>query len=230
LNDPILYTTTADGEKLVIEGHTRLRAMIELKRKDIPTKEIKESFNSLDEVKLWMVKHQLQRRNLSTVEKVSLAFLSKPTIEKLAKENLSKAGKSYTKNGDGENLIEIQKIDTNEEIAKIAGVGRTTVVRYSQIQNYASQTTLNKLSKGVISIGSAYTSIEKKIGKKVEIKQKATQTSDNNIKELLNHKEGINEMFNGNIDAVIVVKNQSDLEALKINTKLKIGVVNWEKD
>ncbi|WP_317193334.1 ParB/RepB/Spo0J family partition protein [Polaribacter sp. BAL334] len=93
LNDPILYFTTPNGDKLVIEGHTRLKACIKLNKKKIPTKEVKEEFQSLDDIKLWMVKHQFQRRNLSQIEKIKLAYLSKETIEKTAIANLSKGGK-----------------------------------------------------------------------------------------------------------------------------------------
>lgn len=56
LNDPILYTVTPDGKKLVIEGHARLRACIKLKLKNIPTKEIVERFQSIEDIKLWNLK------------------------------------------------------------------------------------------------------------------------------------------------------------------------------
>lgn len=229
LNDPILIINTTEGRSLVVEGHTRLRAMIELKRMVISTKLIKEDFKSLDEVKLWMVKHQLQRRNLTTVEKVNLAFRSKPTIEKLAKENLSLAGKSYTKNGDG-NSIEIQKIDTNEEIAKIAGVSKTTVFRYSQILTYASQSTLNKLNKGDISIGSAHTSIEHKIGKEPPVKKQPNQPISNEFIALENIQEGGMKLIADEIDMVVMVNNFEDLKVLKKNTSVKIGVVGLNGD
>lgn len=113
--DPILYFKTDNGDNLVIEGHTRLRAAIETKKKQIPCKKVNEKFKNIDEIKLWMVKHQLQRRNLSNTEKVKLAYNSRNTIEKLAKANLSKAGKSKKVNN---------PIDTYDEIAKIAGVGK----------------------------------------------------------------------------------------------------------
>lgn len=162
LNDPILYYVTFEGKKLVIEGHTRLKACIELKKKSIPTKEIKENFSNLDDIKLWMVKHQCQRRNLSIVEKIRLAYFSKPTIEKLAKENLSKAGKAFSKNTTAEtNTVENVKIDTYYEIAKIANVSRTTVVKYSQILTNATETIRNQLNNGSITIGKAHESLKK---------------------------------------------------------------------
>jgi ParB-like chromosome segregation protein Spo0J len=50
--DPILYIETPDKEKIVIEGHTRLKACIDLKKKNIPSKKISEKFTDLDEIKL----------------------------------------------------------------------------------------------------------------------------------------------------------------------------------
>jgi hypothetical protein len=102
-----------------------------------------------------MVKHQMQRSNLSTFEKVRLAYLSQPTIEKMARENFSLAGKSTMKNEEIGKSINIEKIDTHEEIANIAGVGRTTAFRYSQIQAHATPEALKSLYKGDISISSA---------------------------------------------------------------------------
>jgi protein gp37 len=164
LNDPILYYVTAEGKKLVIDGHNRLKACIELKKKNVPTKEIKENFSNLDDIKLWMIKQQCERRNLSKIEMIQLAYLSKPTIEKLAKENLCKAGKANSKkNTESANSEEIKKIDTYFEIAKIAHVGRTTVYRYSLILNSAPQTVIDSVNKGDISIGSAYASLKNKI-------------------------------------------------------------------
>jgi len=157
LTDPILYYTIKDGKKLVIEGHTRFAAALSLKLKEVPTKEIKEDFKSIDDIKFWMIKHQLQRRNLSNVEKIELAYTFKETIEHRATENLSNAGKGTP--------VE-SKIDTNAEIAKIAGVGRATVVRYDSVISNAPKTVIQKMKNGEITIGGAYKSIDKPKPKK----------------------------------------------------------------
>lgn len=161
LNDPILYIPLEDGDKLVIEGHTRLKVAIDLKLKDIPTKEIKNDFENIDDVKLWMMKHQFQRRNLSPVERLNLAFLSKSIIEKKAKENLSKAGKGIDVD---------EKFDTNEAIGKIVGVSRTTVVRYNTVLEKASEKVKTEMRKGDISISYASKTIEKLKSKPKKIK------------------------------------------------------------
>lgn len=234
VNDPILYIPLSNGQKLVIEGHTRLTAIISLNKEEIPTKELNESFNSLEEIKLWMVKHQFQRRNLSNIEKIRLAYLSKSTIEKLAKENLSKAGKSNSKDTNGKSIDEIEKIDTHEEIAKIAGLGRTTVVKYSQILNNASKSVIENLNKGNISIGSAHSTIKKKIEeakeKNKETTKPVTPIQINNIVTLSSFEEGQQKLKLGEIDIIVAFNDESKLDTIKKNSNIKIGIYHLNLD
>jgi protein gp37 len=231
VNDPIIYITIPNGQKLVIEGHTRLRAVISLNLKIFPTKELNETFNSLDEIKLWMVKHQLGRRNLTIGERVKLAFHSKPTIEKLAKENLSKGGKAFSKKrNEKTDEEEIEKIDTYLEIAKIANVGRTTVVKYSQIVNSGLQATIDNVNKGAVSISSAHASLKNKIetANKIEVQKaqskKIESKESENIIILQSIDEGKQKISTGDIDVMMIFDKTDKLDILKQNSKVKIGV------
>lgn len=215
LNDPILYYITPEGKKLVIEGHTRLKACIELNKKNIPTKEIKEDFNNLDDIKLWMVKHQFQRRNLSSIEKIQLAFLSKDAIEKMAKNNLSKAGKG---------LAIVDVVDTNVEIAKIAGVSRTTVGRFNSVLNKASKSVIEKLKNGEISISTAYDSVknipEKTIRPKVKVERKPIE-----IKHYESIEVATEHLNFGFIEGIVILKNKEQIYLMNNIQKAKFGVI-----
>ncbi|RYJ39314.1 hypothetical protein NU08_1622 [Flavobacterium anhuiense] len=231
LNDPILYITTSNGQKLVVEGHTRVMILKSLKKSKIATKELKETFNSIDEIKVWMVKHQVGRRNLSNVERIKLAWISKPTIEKLAKENLSKGGKKFSKNILAERTSkEIEKVDTYAEIANIANVGRSSVVRYSRILANASESIIDNLNKGNITIGSAYASLKSKEtiieeeSSKEEIKTVESKQLDN-VVVLQSIEEGKKKILNGDIDVIMIFNESDELNILKKNPKAKIGVV-----
>lgn len=232
LNDPIIYITTPSGQKLVVEGHTRLMALKALNKHQVSTKELKHGFNSLDEIKLWMVKNQLTRRNLSNVEKIRLAFLSKPTIEKLAKENLSKGGRAFSKKSSENEGEEIDKVDTYAEIAKIANVGRTTVVKYSQILSNGSEIIIDNLNKGNISIGSAHASLKNKkepLEKKDVVLQKQEKQNEpkqlDNIIILTSVEEGKQKISSGDIDVIMIFKEADNFYILKKNSKIKIGVL-----
>lgn len=276
LNDPILYYVTPEGKKLVIEGHTRLKACIELKKITIPTKEVKENFSNLDDIKLWMVKHQCQRRNLSSVEKIKLAFLSKETIERMAKINLSKAGKANSKKTTGDaNTEEIITIDTHAEIAKIAGVGRTNVVKYLKILAKASEAIKDQLNNGSITIGKAHTLLKKeettiensgqksvsnppasnnsqKVADRINNDYTLIESTDESLKnekevvkeemlsvieaeqlitiqidkviKLQNIEEGEQKLLNGEIDVVMIFNQIDELNILKENPNVRIGV------
>jgi protein gp37 len=219
LNDPIIYTTLPNGQKLVIEGHTRLRAAIELKLKEFPTKEITDSFNNIDDIKLWMIRHQFQRRNLSNVEKLQLAFHSKETIEKRAKENLSKGGKNIDVN---------EHIDTSQEIAKIAGVSRATVVRYTNVINNAPKSMKVNMLKGDISISAASKNIDKKAIKKKTptVKEK----EEPKIKLVKSYGEGIELLNNAEIDSIVVLKDIEQIESFTTKQKTSFGFLIVKRD
>lgn len=223
--DPILYVLDENGKKIVIEGHTRFRACKQTDSLTLVTRPINENFTSIEEIQLWMVKHQNQRRNLSTLEKIKLAYLSKPIIEKVARENQSKAGKFKSNLIDGD--IEMQKVDTNLEIAKIAGVGKSTAMMYSQLMDHASKNLLESLEKGEISIKSAYNKVKDKTFadiKAPKIKAKPI-IIENTIIELESYQDGWNRLESGEID--VVVKDKAILNLFKKGAGIKIGVAKF---
>ena len=214
VNDPVLYWVTPEGKPLVIEGHTRLTAAIRNRLKEIPRKEITEQFNSLDEIKLWMIKHQFQRRNLSTAEKIQLAYLSKETIERTAKENLSKGGK---------NINVTEHVDTNDEIARIAGVGRTTVVRYAAVVEKASPSVLHRLKKGEITISAAHQTIKDSHETPIKKREQTEPEDKPAVKIFPSIEKGTKLLRSGGIDALMIVKDQDQIERLGSSQKKKLG-------
>ncbi|RLJ33822.1 ParB family chromosome partitioning protein [Chryseobacterium sp. 7] len=163
LNDPILYYTTEEGINLVIDGNRRLKICMELELTNIPTKKIKENFGSLEDIRFWMVKNQCQRRNLTIAEKLRLACLHEETIVKKAKENLSRGGR-------GENVVD--NVDTILEIAKLAGVGRTTTARFKAVMKSGLTVIMQQMLKGNLSIASADLHVRKYLKKNASIEVK----------------------------------------------------------
>lgn len=211
LNDPILYYITSDNRKIVIEGHTRLKACIDLDIKNFPIKEVKEDFNSLEDIQLWMLKHQFQRRNLSSIERLELAYQSKDIIEKRAKINLSKAGKGNS----------VVSVDTNLEIANLAGVGKTTVVSYSNVIKNGSPKIIDKMKKGEISVSGAFNRIKDKPSKKHKINPE--------IIYLKSFDEGMNLIENKIIEGIIILKTEDQINKLTSIQKAKFGILILQK-
>lgn len=195
INDPILYYETPRGLKLIIEGHTRLRAAIDLGLVEdkLPRKEVKEAFESLNDIKLWMLRHQIQRRNLSAPQKLRLSMAHKPTIEAKAKENLSKAGKKVRVN---------QKIDTAQELANIAGVSRETAKRYMRVYEKCTPELLDEMDAGLISIFKASYKTKSRNKEKAEMQvPKIMET----------YEQGLQMLDNGETEAMIMVKDQKTI-------------------
>lgn len=207
LNDPILYYLSSDNRKVVIEGHTRLKACIEIGLIEFPTKEVKEDFASIEDIQLWMLKHQFQRRNLSSVERLELAYQSKDIIEKRAKINLSKAGK-------GDNIVEA--VDTYLEIAQLAGVGKTTVVNYNNVISKASPNLIQQMRKGELSITGAYNKIKDKI---------KLEKINPEIIYLQSFEEGKELMSKSIIEGIIVLPDGEKVNTLTAIQKSKFGIL-----
>jgi len=196
MHDPILYCELRGGEKLVLEGHTRLQVAIELKitGDSLKSEPITEPFESINDMKLWMVKHQVQRRNLSPVQKLQLALLSKDTIEEKARENLSKGGRE----------IEVDEhIDTAQEIAKLAGVSRATATRYISVIEKAPEKVTQKLHAGDISIFDAYRRINRTKKTRSNLPDLGT-----NYTYVTSYKEGKEMVLKGFSRALIVLNNK----------------------
>jgi protein gp37 len=166
LDNQILYFENKQKKRIVIDGHSRLKACFEIGLTDIPSRKVVEKFKNLNEIKLWMVKNQCDRRNLSTIERLKLAFLSINEIEKIAYKNLSLAGKNKSVD---------KKINTCEEIGKIAGVSTSTVSRYKFVMDNFKEfddisiTIIDNLNNGLISISKAQSLMKKHSKKNAEL-------------------------------------------------------------
>jgi transcriptional regulator len=196
IHDPILFYEPEDGKKLVVEGHTRLKVAVELNLagESLPRQKVNEQFNSLTDIKLWMLRHQFQRRNLSAPQKLRLAMEHKSTIEVKAKENLSKSGKRIRVN---------QRIDTALEIANMAGVSRETAKRYMKVYEKGSPELLNELDDGKVSIYNAT----------YKLKPVKNEQANKPIPRIVGSvEEGVSIMDTEDISAVIVVKNEETIK------------------
>ncbi|WP_419870595.1 ParB N-terminal domain-containing protein [Chryseobacterium sp. CT-SW4] len=231
INAPILYHTTANGIKLVIDGHIRLKACIELEISDIPTKEIKEDFETLSDIQFWMVKNQCQRRNLTQIHKIQLACLHEEKIQQTAKDNLVNAGKG--------NKVE-KAVDTLLEIAKIANVGRTTVARYKKVVSSGLVDIIEKMITEDLSISSAYKQVQKAIKNelnatmKTEV-QEETQIESEVIETEIHKPQYVNDinagmhLLRGNeVECLIMTKDENkvnDFVSQQPNVKYAVFII-----
>ena len=130
----------------IIDGHNRYRIAHEL---NIPIKYKTMDFKDREEAIEWIIINQLGRRNASKYERCRLALAIKPRIEAIAKANQGSRN-DLTSRPKG------QKVDTREEIAKIARVGHNLVDKVKFLEEHAPQELKEQLRNGEIAIDTVY--------------------------------------------------------------------------
>ena len=118
----------------------------------------------------WMLDGQLNRRNLSPAQRVTIAKKYEDSIRAVAKENMSKGGQAtptrvIRPNNPSESTI------TQNEIAKIAQVSPATVARYDVVMKSDEDDLKEQMKKSDITINKAYDEVKKreKARKQVEV-------------------------------------------------------------
>jgi site-specific DNA-methyltransferase (adenine-specific) len=154
--DALVIAKTPDDEFLA-DGHNRLNICT---KHSLPYKIVIKNFDSFADVKIWIIKTQLGRRNLSAFCRSELAESMRKIVAEKAKRNESLGGgnrKSGCQNSDNP----IPKIDTNEEIASIACVSKDTQARVHKIiETLPESEILKDLRKGVLSVNEVYSSLK----------------------------------------------------------------------
>ena len=94
-------------------------------------------FDSEHKAKIWVLKNQLNRRNISIFDRTTIALQIKEEIAKEAKERQRGGQDGVLLRANSPNPIE--SVNTREEVAKLAGVGSNTVSKVEKILNEASE-------------------------------------------------------------------------------------------
>ncbi len=114
----------------LVDGHNRYEICT---KHDLPFSILEKDFTDTGAAKLWMIRNQFGRRNLSSFQRASLALKMKPMLAELAKENqIRKPAYSVPQNSAKQNT------DTRKELAKEAGVSHDTIAKVKKIQSTAT--------------------------------------------------------------------------------------------
>lgn len=135
--------------RIIVDGHNRFGFCSE---HGIPFGVVEMDFADRDEAKMWIIKNQLARRNLPPHRRGMLALQMKPIIEARAKENLS-AGAAMTNTGLQKS---VKAVNTQEELAKLAGVSHDTIAKVEKIEREAPEPIRDAARRGEISVNAAY--------------------------------------------------------------------------
>jgi len=170
---------------VAVDGHNRFEIC---SKNNIKFNTIQKDFESLDEVKLWMIDNQKGRRNLTDGWKFELAQKKKDILLKKGKEN--KGHNQYT---DEESLLSTidNKHNTRKELAKCVGWSTGKVAMAEIVWNESSEEIKETIKKGDKTINEVYNEIkkEKKKKKREEKLTKQKQELENNKGERIKDKK-----------------------------------------
>lgn len=142
---------------ILIDGHNRYEIA---QSYGLEFTTIEMQFATRDDVKFWIIKNQLGRRNLSLYDRSILALKLKPVIAAKAKakqlSTLKQNAETVSQKSD-----EREELSTKKEIAKAAGVSHDTIAKVERIEQQATPEIKAALKTGKISINGAYNNVRK---------------------------------------------------------------------
>ena len=109
-------------------------------------------FDNVDEVKLWILKNQLGRRNLTDFQRAEIALQAEPLIAAKAKERQLSILKQFT---DPANLPGRDQGDTRDELSELSGISARNISKVKNIISTGSDELIETVRSGDISINVA---------------------------------------------------------------------------
>ncbi|WP_395006665.1 hypothetical protein [Undibacterium sp.] len=140
------------GETL-IDGHNRY-AICQKHNIPFQTKH-NDSFQSVEDVMLWMIDNHLARRSVSSFQRGVLALRKKEIITTRRKDKTSKEKAAEAELAAKE--PDPVSVETRDEIAKVAGLSKPAVAQIEKIRKGATPELVEAVRAGTISINTAAT-------------------------------------------------------------------------
>lgn len=133
------------------------------------------AYETKEEVMRWMLDIQLGRRNLTPIQRISVAEKYRPIYEKQAKVNQRLAQGGDRRSDDFKKVQGLQnsskvenKIDVRAKLAKVAGVSRTTYRMGAKILNSDDEELKQRVMSGETKISTGYKELQNKNKPKVD--------------------------------------------------------------
>lgn len=128
---------------LLLDGHHRLEIC---RKHGIEFRTVEVELEDRATAKIWILKNQFARRNLTPFQRAELALKLEPLIAEKAKEKQREGGGAVRQKSDK------AVIDTKKELALIAGVSHDTIWKAREISEKASEVILERLRHGETTI------------------------------------------------------------------------------
>jgi hypothetical protein len=144
-----------NGSTVLLDGHNRLDVC---RRNGLRYEVAEIKIADRDDAKMWVIRNQFGRRNITPYQRCELALKLEPLIAKKAKANMA-AGGGNQKSGLPKSANPIEPTHTRKEVAKQARVAPDTIAKAKKIAEKAPEPVKEKLRKGESTINKEYKAI-----------------------------------------------------------------------
>lgn len=191
----------------IVDGHNRYKIC---QGNSISFKTEEREFADRDEAAEWIIRNQFGRRNLSLAQRCELAMKLKPAIQKKAKENQEKAGGAVPQKS-------VKPIDTQKELAKIAGVSHDTISKVEKIHEKGTPEQIERARKGGKgnSVNAIYNEVTGKT-KPTKVKAEGSATKHTEVKIMQDDPPVVPEENSGPIRWVAPDSLQAELAGIRL--------------
>ena len=153
----------------LIDGHNRFEICT---RHNIPFEITEMFFPSRDDVKLWMMKNQLSRRNLNDMQRIAIVRKCEDAVKAKAAERLSPGINQYT----DRSVVKLPPTSkARDELGAMAGVSGSTYERAVTVLETAPAPIVEATMQDALSINAAYQVTKMEPEEQEEIAQRIEQ-------------------------------------------------------
>lgn len=151
IRDPLVVWKTPSGNEVLVDGHNRLKIA---EKHDLEYQKVYMTFDGFDDVKLWIYRNQIGKRNLIPFQKTEVELKMEPVFKAEAKK---RQGTRTDLGNIVQNSAQSEPTKTRDRIAKRAGVSHDTVRKVKYVLQNGSEETKELARSDKISIHDAYT-------------------------------------------------------------------------
>jgi len=137
---------------ILVDGHNRYEICT---RHNIPFNTVYADLSDRDEVKLWMMKNQLARRNLNDFQRIEITHKCEDAVRAKAASRQSPGINQYTDRS-VENLPPTTKAKARDELGAMAGVSGKTYEHAVTVMEEAPEPVVEAARQNALSINAAY--------------------------------------------------------------------------
>jgi len=143
----------------IIDGHHRYEIC---KRHKLSFRVEEREFESLNDVEIWIIENQFNRRNLPSFTRATLTFALEKRYETRRGENqYTKESGSPPCGGEADRTLDKRNNEANRKAAKAAGMGHNTYAKCKFIDKHADEKTKEDLHKRIKTTNEVYVELKR---------------------------------------------------------------------